>query len=164
MKDGSAGLMGKVKGSGHPVLGTAARIGTGAAVVATEFAGAGSLNQPFSQADYLRNQMAYEIASEGNRYSNRLQQPTSVPIVTVQTNEPIRIFLLNALAVPNGRIRDNKPAQQISATTTSTADQSPDQTRSQALAAAQTAYIQALESQLADMRAALDAKKSNARN
>ena len=164
MKDGSAGLIGKVKGSGHPVLGTAARIGTGAAVVATEFAGAGSLNQPFSQADYLRNQMAYEIASEGSRYSNRLQQPTSVPIVTVKTNEPIRIFLLNALTVPNGRIRDNKPAQQISATTTMTADQNQDQTPSQALTAAQTAYIQALETQLADMRAALDAKKSNAHN
>src|SRR5207302_8314773 len=77
MKDGSAGLVGKVQGSGHRVLGTATRIGTGAAVVATELAGAGSLNQPFSQADYLRNQMAYEIASEGSRYSNRLQQPAS---------------------------------------------------------------------------------------
>ncbi|SRR5579883_182368 len=164
MKDGSAGLMGKVQGSGHPVLGTAARIGTGAAVVATEFAGAGSLNQPFSQSDYLRNQMAYEIASEGSRYSNRLQQPTSVPIVTVKTNEPIRIFLLNALAVPNGRIRNGKPAQQMDAATTLTAEQSQNQSPSQALAAAQTAYIQALEAQLADMRAALDAKKSNGHN
>jgi type IV secretory pathway VirB10-like protein len=164
MKDGSAGLMGKVQGSGHPVLGTAARIGTGAAVVATEFAGAGSLNQPFSQADYLRNQMAYEIASEGSRYSNHLQQPTSVPIVTVKTNEPIRIFLLNALSVPNGRIRDSKPVLQMDAATTLTAEQSQNQSPSQALAAAQTAYIQALEAQLADMRAALDAKKSNGHN
>ncbi len=164
MKDGSAGLMGKVQGSGHPVLGTAARIGTGAAVVATEFAGAGSLNQPFSQADYLRNQLAYEIASEGSRYSNRLQQPTSVPIVTVKTNEPIRIFLLNALTVPNGRIRDSKPAQQMDAATTLIAEPNQNQSPSQALAAAQTAYIQALEAQLADMRAALDAKKSNGRN
>src|SRR5262249_33595455 len=111
MKDGSAGLVGKVQGSGHPVLATATRIGTGAAVVATEFAGAGSLNQPFSQADYLRNQMAYEVASEGSRYSNRLQQPTSVPIVTVGTNQPIRIFLLNAMSVSDGRIRSGKSAQ-----------------------------------------------------
>jgi hypothetical protein len=161
MKDGSAGLVGKVQGSGHPVLGTAARIGTGAAVVATELAGAGSLNQPFSQADYLRNQMAYEIASEGSRYSNRLQQPTSVPIVTVNTNQPIRIFLLNALTVSDGRIRNSKPAQQAdTATLTAEQNQSPEQ----ALAAAQTAYIQSLEAQLAEMRAALDGKKSNGHN
>jgi type IV secretory pathway VirB10-like protein len=161
MKDGSAGLIGKVQGSGHPVLGTAARIGTGAAVVATEFAGAGSLNQPFSQADYLRNQMAYEIASEGFRYSNRLQQPTSVPIVTVKTNEPIRIFLLNALTVSDRRNRNSKPALQTEPTTLAT-EQS--QSPAQALVATQTTYIQALEAQLADMRAALDAKKSNGHN
>jgi hypothetical protein len=160
MKDGSTGLMGKVQGSGHPVLGTAARIGTGAAVVATEFAGAGSLNQPFSQADYLRNQMAYEIASEGSRYSNRLQQPTSVPIVTVRTNEPIRIFLLNTLTVSDGRIRGSKQPQMERTTLATEQGQSP----AQALAAAQTAYIQALEAQLADMRATLDAKKSNGHN
>jgi type IV secretory pathway VirB10-like protein len=162
MKDGSAGLVGRVQGSGHPVLATATRIGTGAAVVATEFAGAGSLNQPFSQADYLRNQMAYEIASEGSRYSNRLQQPTSVPIVNVNTNQSIRIFLLNALIISEGRIQDTKPPQQTDAVSTLTAekDQAPDQS----LAAAQTAYIQALESQLADMHAALDAKKSNGHN
>src|SRR5205085_10910909 len=105
MKDGSAGLVGRVQESGHPVLSTAARIGAGAAVVATEFAGAGSLNQPFSQADYLRNQMAYEIASEGNRYSHRLQHPTNVPIVTVNTNQPIRIFLLSAMSVSDGHVR-----------------------------------------------------------
>jgi hypothetical protein len=161
MKDGSAGLVGKVQGSGHPVLATATRIGTGAAVVATEFAGAGSLNQPFSQADYLRNQMAYEVASEGSRYSNRLQQPTSVPIVTVNTNQPIRIFLLNAMSVSDGRIRSSKSPQQADAPTLSAdQNQSPDQS----LAAAQTAYIQALEAQLADMRAALDARKSNGHN
>lgn len=129
-------------------------------MVATEFAGAGSLNQPFSQADYLRNQMAYEIASEGSRYSNRLQQPTSVPIVTVKTNEPIRIVLLNTLSVSDGRIRGGK--QQQTETTTLATEQglSP----AQALAAAHTAYIQALEAQLADMRATLDAKKSNGHN
>src|SRR5205807_2343010 len=132
MKDGSAGLVGRVQGSGHPVLSTATRIGTGAAVVATEFAGAGSLNQPFSQADYLRNQMAYEIASEGNRYSNRLQQPTNVPIVNVNTNQSIRIFLLTALSVSDGRIRSSKSAQQIDMAPTMIADQS--QSPEQALA------------------------------
>ncbi len=161
MKDGSAGLVGKVQGSGHPVLATATRIGTGAAVVATEFAGAGSLNQPFSQADYLRNQMAYEVASEGSRYSNRLQQPTRVPIVTVNTNQPIRIFLLNAMSIYDGRIRSSKSPQQTDAPTLS-ADQN--QSPEQSLATAQTAYIQALEAQLADMRAALDARKSNGHN
>src|SRR5439155_6712419 len=129
MKDGSAGLVGKVQGSGHPVLATAARIGTGAAVVATEFAGQGSLNQPFSQADYLRNQMGYEIASEGSRYSNRLQQPTSVPIVNVNTNQSIRIFLLNAVTVSEGRVHDTKPPQQTDTVTALVAekDQSPEQ-------------------------------------
>src|SRR5204863_6367498 len=137
------------------VLGTAARIGTGSAVVAAEFAGASSLNQPCSQADYLRNQMAYEIASEGNRYSNRLQQPTNVPIVNVNTNQSIRIFLLNALSVSDSRIRSSKSAQQIDTAPTLTADQN--QSPEQALAVAQTAYIQALEAQLADTRAALEA-------
>jgi hypothetical protein len=159
MKDGSAGLVGKVRGSGHPVLATAARIGTGAAVVATEFTGAGSLNQPFSQADYLRNQMGYEIASEGNRYSSRLQQPTAIPIVTVNTNQPIRIFLLNALQISDGR---NSKRTQVDTINTPTADQN--QSPEQALVAAQTAYIQSLETQLAEMRAALDGKKSNGRN
>jgi type IV secretory pathway VirB10-like protein len=162
MKDGSAGLIGKVQGSGHPVLATATRIGTGAAVVATEFAGAGSLNQPFSQANYIRNQMAYEVASEGSRYSNRLQQPTSVPIVNVNTNQSIRIFLLNALTLSDGRIRDPKPPQRTDNEPTLTAEK--DQSPKLSLASAQTAYIQALESQLADMRAALDARKSDGRN
>jgi hypothetical protein len=87
-----------------------------------------------------------------------------VPIVTVKTNEPIRIFLLNALTVPNGRNRNSKPAQQVDAATTLIAEQNQNQSPAQALAAAQTAYIQALEAQLADMRAALDAKKSNGHN
>jgi hypothetical protein len=162
MKDGSAGLVGKVQGSGHPVLATATRIGTGAAVVATEFAGAGSLNQPFSQADYLRNQMAYEVASEGSRYSNRLQQPTSVPIVRVNTNQPIRIFLLNAMSVSDGHIRSSKSPQPTDTSPKLTADQN--QSSEPSLAAAQTAYIQALEAQLADMRAAIEVKKSNGHN
>ena len=161
MKDGSAGLVGKAQGSGHPVLGTAARIGTGAAVVATEFAGQGSLNQPFSQGDYLRNQMGYEIASEGSRYSSRLQQPTIVPIVTVNTNQAIRIFLLNALTTSNGGIRSTTAPKQPDNAVTQTAD---DESPEQSLRTAQTAYIQALEAQLAEMRAELDARKSNGRN
>ena len=161
MKDGSAGLVGKAQGSGHPVLGTAARIGTGAAVVATEFAGQGSLSQPFSQGDYLRNQMGYEIASEGSRYSSRLQQPTTVPIVTVSTNQAIRIFLLNALTTSSGRIRNTTAPKQPDNAMTQTAD---DESPEQSLRTAQTAYIQALEAQLAEMRAELDARKSNGRN
>ena len=106
--------------------------------------------------------MGYEIASEGSRYSNRLQQPTSVPIVNVNTNQSIRIFLLNALSVSDGRIRSSKSAQQIDTAPTLTADHS--QSPEQALAAAQTAYIQALEAQLADTRASLGARKSNAHN
>jgi len=97
MKDGSAGLVGKLKGKGNPVLAGAARVGTGAAVVATEFAGQGSVDQPFSQGDYLRNQMAAELASQGNQVSSRLQQPISIPIVAVDANQPIMIFLLNRL-------------------------------------------------------------------
>src|SRR5579883_479407 len=157
MRDGSAGLVGKVQGSGHPILAGVGRVATGASVLAIQFGG--QSNQPFSQADYLRNQMASEIANEGGRYSNRLQQPTSVPIVMVGTNQSIRIFLLNALSVSGGQV-NSKPLQQTdTAATTAGQTQSPDQ----ALAAAQTAYIQALEAQLADMRAALNARNSNGR-
>src|SRR5437868_11284124 len=88
-KDGTAGLVGRVIGKGNPVLAGAARVGTGAAVVATEFAGQGSLNQPFSQSDYLRNQMAAEVASQGSQLSNRWQQTMSVPIVAVDANQSI---------------------------------------------------------------------------
>src|SRR5205807_2751063 len=99
MKDGTAGLVGRVIGKGNPVLAGAARVGTGAAVVATEFAGQGSLNQPFSQSDYLRNQMAAEVASQGSQLSNRWQQPISIPIVAVDANQPLTIFLLDPLAI-----------------------------------------------------------------
>jgi type IV secretory pathway VirB10-like protein len=158
MKDGSAGLVGKVQGGGHPILSGAARIGTGAAVVATEFVGQGSLNQPFSQADYLRNQMAAEVAVQGNRLSNRLQQPMNIPIVNVSTNQPLRIFLLNAIDLGGGR---NHSSQ--SAASSPFASAVPDQSAppEQSLVAAQTAYIQALEAQLADMRAALNGKQTN---
>jgi Bacterial conjugation TrbI-like protein len=157
MKDGSAGLVGKVEGSGHPILSGAARVGTGAAVVATEFAGQGSLTQPFSQADYLRNQMAAEVAVEGNRLSNRFQQPMSIPIVSVGTNQPLRIFLLNALDLGGGRNQGVQPA--VPTVPNSGPNQSTPS--DQSLVAAQTAYIQALEAQLADMRAALNGKQTN---
>ena len=158
MKDGSAGLVGKVQGSGHPILSGAARVGTGAAVVATEFAGQGSLNQPFSQADYLRNQMAAEVATEGNRLSNRFQQPMTVQIVKVGTNQPLRIFLLNALDLGNGRNQNSQPAASSTFANATTDQTTPSE---QSLVSAQTAYIQALETQLADMRAALNGKQPN---
>lgn len=163
MKDGSAGLAGKVQGSGHPILAGAGRVATGASVLAIQFAGQNSstLSQPFSQGDYLRNQLASEVASEGSHYSSRLQQPTSVPIVTVNTNQSIRVFLLTALSVSNGSVRNSKPAQQTDTGATLTAEQN--QAPDQALAAAQTAYIQALEAQLADMRAALNGGRTNGR-
>lgn len=151
MKDGSAGLVGKVKGKGNPVLAGAARVGTGAAVVATEFAGQGSLNQPFSQGDYLRNQMAAEAASQGSQFSNRWQQPMSTPIVAVDANQPITIFLLDPLAI-SGKA-SSSPVQSLQlAPPNTTAGQT--QLPEQDIVAAQTAYIQALEAQLAEIKAA----------
>jgi type IV secretory pathway VirB10-like protein len=158
MRDGSAGLVGKVLGSGHPILAGAGRVATGASALALQFSGQN--NQPFSQSDYLRNQLASEVASEGSRYSNRLQQPMNVPIVTVNTNESIRIFLLNALSVSSGRL-NARSAQQVDS---STAAAEQNQSADQGLAAAQTAYIQALEAQLADMRTALNARNANGRH
>jgi hypothetical protein len=157
MKDGSAGLVGKVKGTGHPFRAGAARIGTGAAVVATEFAGQGSLNQPFSQADYLRNQMAAEVASQGSQLSNRWQQPTSVPIVAVDANQPITIFLLEPLTIMGKPSLSATPASQLTPPNTTAGQTQPSE---QDVVAAQTAYIQALEAQLAEMRSA-NGKKPN---
>jgi len=150
MKDGSAGLVGKVKGKGNPVLAGAARVGTGAAVVATEFAGQGSLNQPFSQSDYLRNQMAAEVASQGSQFANRWQQPISIPIVAVDANQPITIFLLDSLAISGKASRSAIPASQLAPPNTTAGQTQPPE---QDLVAAQTAYIQALEAQLAEMKA-----------
>jgi len=158
MRDGSAGLVGKVQGSGHPILAGAGRVATGASALALQFAGQNS--QPFSQSDYLRNQLASEVASEGSRYANRLQQPMNVPIVTVNTNESIRIFLLDGLSVSGGRLNTRSVQQ----TDTSTATAEQNQAADQGLAAAQTAYIQALEAQLADMRSALNARNANGRH
>ncbi len=148
MKDGSAGLVGKIKGKRNPALAGTARIGTGAAVVATEFAGQGSLNQPFSQSDYLRNQMAAEVASQGSQLSNRWQQQISVPIVTVDANQPITIFLLEPLKVSGKGTRSASPASQLTPANTTAGQAQPSE---QDLVAAQTAYIQALEAQLAEM-------------
>jgi len=157
MKDGSAGLVGKIKGTGHPFRAGAARIGTGAAVVATEFAGQGSLNQPFSQGDYLRNQMAAEVATQGSQLSNRWQQPTSVAIVAVDANQPITIFLLEPLTIVGKASLGATPAPQLTPPNTIAGQTQPSE---QDLVAAQTAYIQALEAQLAEMRSA-SGKKPN---
>lgn len=167
MRDGSAGLVGKVQGSGHPILAGAGRVATGVAVAATEFAGqdSASLNQPFSQSAYLRNELAGEVASEGTRESNRLKQPATVSIVKVNTNQSIRIFLLSPLTSGHPSpmdipARDSQPKPSIvTAGTPMEETLRPEQ----ALAGAQTAYIQALEDQLAEMRAELNAEKQNDR-
>lgn len=151
MKDGSAGLVGKVKGKRNPVIAGAARIGTGAAVVATEFAGQGSLEQPFSQGDYLRNQMASGVASQGNQLSNRWQQPSGVPIVAVNANQPITIFLLEPMSVSGKTIRSATAVSQLAQATPTAEEKQPSD---QALIEAQTAYIQSLEVQLAETNAA----------
>lgn len=150
MKDGSAGLVGKIKGKRNPVLSGAARIGTGAAVVATEFAGQGSLDQPFSQGDYLRNQMAAEVASQGTQLSNRWQQPMSTTIVAVDANQPITIFLLEPMTVSGKASRNALAMPQVSSAGIAAEESQPSD---QALIAAQTTYIQALEAQLAEMKA-----------
>jgi type IV secretory pathway VirB10-like protein len=167
MRDGSAGLVGKVQGSGHPILAGAGRVATGAAVAATELAGqdSGSLNQPFSQGAYLRNQLAGEVASEGTRESGRLQQPTTVSIVRVNTNQSIRIFLLNPLTSGHPSSTDT-PARNPQPTPSPVLVSSPTDENvgpEQALVGAQSEYIQALEGQLAELRAELDASKKNAR-
>jgi len=150
MKDGSAGLVGKLKGKGNPVLAGAARVGTGAAVVATEFAGQGSLDQPFSQGDYMRNQMAAELANQGNQVSSRLQQPMSIPIVAVDANQPIRIFLLDPLSISGETTRNPTPASQLPS---EHAASEQGQISDRSMATAQSAYIEALEAQLAEMKA-----------
>jgi type F conjugative transfer system protein TrbI len=162
MRDGSAGLVGRVQGKGHPILSGAARVATGTAVMATQFVGQSSatLNQPFSESDYLRNEMAGVVADQGNRVSNHLQQPITMPIVMVNTNQSIRIFLLDPISISDGRVRSSNPAQQVDSVNANAEQNLPPE---QALVTAQTAYIQALEAQLADMRAALDGRKSNGR-
>jgi hypothetical protein len=102
--------------------------------------------------------MAAEVAVQGNQLSNRLQQPMSIPIVNVGTNQPLRIFLLNAVNLGAGGNQNSQPAMSNAFANTTT-----DQTTSseQSLVSAQTAYIQALEAQLADMRAALNGKQPN---
>ena len=149
--------MGKLKGKGNRVLAGAARLGTGAAVVATEFAGQGSVEQPFSQGDYLRNQMAAELASQGNQVSSRLQQPISIPIVAVDANQPIRIFLLDPLTISGKTTRNPTPTSQLPSEHAASEQGQPSD---QSMATAQSAYIEALEAQLAEMKAAAG-KSSN---
>ncbi len=160
MRDGSAGLVGKAQGSSRPVLAGVGRVATGAAVLATQFFGrSGSLNQPFSQADYLRNQAATEIASEGTRLTNRLQQPLAVPIVNVAANQSIRIFLLGGLRLVSGQLQKSGP-EGVIFQSAATEEDMPGQ---ESLDAAQAAYIQALEAQLAEMKAVLARSQVNGR-
>jgi hypothetical protein len=78
--------------------------------------------------------------------------------VKVGTNQPLRIFLLNALDLGSGRNQSSQPAAS-STFANATTDQST--SSEQSLVSAQTTYIQALEAQLADMRAALNGKQPN---
>ena len=102
--------------------------------------------------------MAAEVATEGNRFSNRFQQPMSIPIVKVGTNQPLRIFLLNALDFGSGHNQSSQPAAPSTFADAMTDQSTPSE---QSLVSAQTAYIQALEAQLADMRGALNGKQPN---
>jgi hypothetical protein len=149
MKDGSAGLVGKVRGTGHPVLAGTGRAATGAAVLATQFAGSANLNQPFSQADLLRNQLAAEIAMQGNRLSSRLQSPLALSIVSVPANQPIRIFLMAPIRLASGQLQVRPaPAENPASPAREQGSLSPEE-----LLAAQAAYIETLEAQLAELRA-----------
>jgi hypothetical protein len=156
MKDGSAGLVGKVQGTGHPVLAGTGRVATGAAVLATQFAGSAKLNQPFSEADLLRNQFAAEIASQGNRLSNRLQAPLALSIVNVPANQPIRIFLMAPIRLASEQL-EVRPAR---AESPENAAREQGSLSPEDLLAAQAAYIETLEAQLAELRAAMAAQRS----
>jgi len=100
--------------------------------------------------------MAAELANQGNQVSNRLQQPMSIPIVAVDANQPIRIFLLDPLTISGKPTRNPTPASQLPF---EHAASEQGQTSDQSIASAQSAYIEALEAQLAEMKAA--GKSSN---
>jgi hypothetical protein len=70
----------------------------------------------------------------------------------------LRIFLLSALDLGSGRNQNTQPAAPTKPADPTTNQSTPSE---QSLVSAQTAYIQALEAQLADMRAALNGKQSN---
>lgn len=161
MKDGSAGLVGKSQGSGHTILAGAGRVATGAAVFAAQFAGrpSGSLRSPFSQTDLLRNQLAGEIAHEGNRLSNRLEGPMTVPIVSVPTNQRVRIFLLAPIRLENGQIQPLVEPGRAGNIAESAND--PRAPSLESLTATQAAYIEALEAQLTELRAKLAKIQAN---
>ncbi len=109
------------------------------------------------------NELAGEVAAEGTRESNRLQQPMSIPIVKVNTNQSIRIFLLSPLAPgrPNSIDAPSRSVQPTRSTVLASSPTDENARPEQALVGAQTAYIQALEEQLAEMKAELDARKQN---
>ncbi len=162
MKDGSAGLVGKTKGKGNAVLAGAGRIATGAAVLATQFAGRppGSLQRPFSQADLLRNQLAGEIASQGTQLSNRLARPLRVPIVSVPTNRRIRIFLLAPIRLENGELGMLRASAAPWGRLLESAEEQNGGSL-ESLLVTQAAYIEALEGQLSELRTALVKQTTN---
>jgi hypothetical protein len=94
--------------------------------------------------------MAAEVASQGSQFANRWQQPISIPIVAVDANQPITIFILEPLTIAGKASRGAPPASQLTPATTTGGQTQPSE---QDLVAAQTAYIQALEAQLAEMKA-----------
>jgi len=159
MKDGSAGLQGKAQGSGHPVLAGAGRVATGAAVLATQFAGQGprGLDRPFSEGDLLRNQLAAEIATEGTSFSNRLQRSSTVPIIKVEANQSIRIFLLSPMRVTSKTIQMRPPTESQGLSSLATSSESA--SAEEAAALAQAEYIRMLEAQVAQLRAALNSRQ-----
>jgi hypothetical protein len=103
--------------------------------------------------------MAAEVGSQGNQLSNRLQQPISIPIVAVDANQPIRIFLLDPLTISGKTTRNPTPTSQLPSEHVASEQ---GQTSDQSMATAQSAYIEALEAQLAEMKAAAG-KSSNDR-
>src|SRR6266576_3865588 len=99
--------------------------------------------------------MAAEVASQGSQFANRWQQPISIPIVAVDANPPITIFILEPLTIAGKASRSAPPASQLTPPNTTAGQTQPPE---QDLVAAQTAYIQALEAQLAEMRSANEKK------
>jgi len=90
--------------------------------------------------------MAAEVASQGSQLSNRWQQPISIPIVAVDANQPLTIFLLDPLAISGKANRGAIPASQRNPANTTTGE---NQSSSKTWQRRKTAYIQALEAQLA---------------
>src|SRR6266566_475971 len=92
-----------------------------------------------------------------SHFPNRWQRTMSVPIVAVDVNQSITIFLLDPLTLSGKTSRGATAPSQVPQVDAAAEQNQPSE---QDLAAAQTAYIQALEAQLAEMRSA-NGKKAN---